>query len=78
MAFRILTGKDKHFVLISVNRDSLVKIIMNQEFSCNFKYLGCNPYLYFKMIKSIAASKDDIDMMLDKAKFEADASEYNT
>lgn len=75
-AWRIITGKYNHWVLVNVDEENFIKVIKEEEFDCNFIYSGTLPYIYFLMLKKVSASKDDIDMALDKAQFEADASEY--
>jgi hypothetical protein len=74
-AYRILFRKYNHWVILDVNDENLVKLLKNESFDADILYHGVQPYIYYKMIKMVGNSKDDIDMLLDKAKFEADASE---
>ena len=74
-AYRILFRRYNHWVILDVNDENLVKLLKNESFDADILYHGVQPYIYYKMIKMVGNSKDDIDMLLDKAKFEADASE---
>jgi hypothetical protein len=40
-------------------------------------YHGLQPYVVQRMINQCSTVKDDIDMMLDKAQFEAEAELHN-
>ena len=65
-----------HFVIINVDKENILRLITDKQFEIKGSYLGFQPYVYNKLIKSLAADKDDIDMVLDKAQFEADAQQF--
>lgn len=72
-AYCILFRKYNHWIILNVDKDNLVKLLKDENFESNFLYHGVQPYIAYRMIKMVSNSKDDIDMALDKAKFEADA-----
>lgn len=74
--WRILTNQYPHFVLLSVDKKNLVNLIEDKEVDVNIGYVGLRPYLFFKLIQESGKIKSEIDMILDKAQFEADAIEY--
>lgn len=63
----------EHFVLLHVDRKNLENLIQDKDVDVQMMYVGLRPYLFFKLIKETGAMKSDIDMVLDKAQFEADA-----
>lgn len=74
----ILTKKYNHFVIINVDDESLKNQLSDQDYDVDILYCGLQPYNYYKMVIGLSKTKDDIDMVLMKAKFEADAFEkYN-
>jgi len=77
-AYRILFKKYKHWVILDVSDENLVKLLQDDDFDADVLYHGVQPYVFYKMIKMASNSKDDIDMCLDKAKFEADAIGYKS
>lgn len=74
VAYRILFRKYDHWLIINVDKDNLIKLLKDEDFETDGYYHGIQPYVYFKMVERVASSKDEIDMMLEKAKFEAEAS----
>lgn len=78
IAFRILTGKYKHFVVLSVDEKNLKKLIGNVHFDQNnvvdiaCDYLMLQEFTGYSLIKHAASGIDDIDMILGKAEIEAD------
>lgn len=73
MAYRILTSKKQSFIVIDINHDNLVNLITDKEVEFNLSYFRFHPYLAFKMIKWVASYRDDLDMILEKAAFRAEA-----
>jgi hypothetical protein len=73
ICWNVLFGKYKHYLLINIDKPNLIKLLEDEPFQIDGFHCGLQPYTYFKIIKSLAATKDDIDMVLDKAQFEADA-----
>jgi hypothetical protein len=77
VAFKILFGRRKHWAMINISKENLVELLKGNEFDVDVFYHGIQPYVFYKLIKCVSNSKDDIDMMLDKAKFEAEAIAKN-
>lgn len=75
-AYRILFRKYNHWVILNVSDENLIKLLKDEDFDTDMLYHGVQPYVFYRIIKMVSNSKDDIDMVLDKAKFEADATEY--
>lgn len=71
--YEILFLKKRHWVFINVDRENLIKMLKEEEFTVSMNYHGLQPYNIFCIVKMIAEKKDDIDMICDKAEFEADA-----
>lgn len=76
-AYRILFRKYDHWVILDVKKPELIKCLKDENFDVDVLYHGVQPYIYHKMIRMVAASKDSIEIALDKAQFEADSEEYN-
>lgn len=74
--YRILTRKYDHWVILNLDDDNFTKLLNGDPFETTGVYHGIQPYIYHKMIKQVSASKDDIELALDKAQFEADATMY--
>jgi hypothetical protein len=74
--YRILFLRYKHWVLIDIDLYNLVELLREKDFEVNSIHHGTQPYINSKMIKRLADTKDDIEMMLEKAEFEAKAEEY--
>jgi hypothetical protein len=72
ICWNLLFGKYKHFLFINIDKPNLVKLLEEEPFEIDGFHCGLQSYTYFKIIKSLAASKDDIEFLLDKAQFEAD------
>jgi len=70
--WNILIGKYKHYLLINIDDENYIKLIKGKSFEVDGFYCGLQPYTYFKIIKCVAETKDEIEYMLDKAQFEAD------
>ena len=75
LCYNILFNKYRHYIVINVDKKNLRMALSGEDFEVGGYYHGLQPYGYWLIIKNIAASKDDDDMILEKAKFEADAVE---
>jgi hypothetical protein len=73
VAFNILFGRYKHWAVLNISRDDLGNLVTDKPFDVDIAYHGIQPYIYYKMVKKVANSKSDIDMILGKADFEANA-----
>lgn len=71
--WHILSKKKKHWVLIDVDDKNLVELFKGNDFYADVLYHGVQPYVYYKMIKMVADSQTDVDMICAKAEFEAEA-----
>ena len=71
-------SKNSHIVILTLDEESVRSLFSGKgKFDVNVSYLGMQPYLNYKLIKILADSKTDIDMILMKAKFEAEALSEN-
>lgn len=74
----ILTNRYDHFIILNIDRPNLEKLLSDENFEVEAMYKGLVPYVFHTMIKHCAKYKDDIELALDKAQFEADAVEYKS
>ena len=74
--YYILSGKYKHFVILNIDRENMIKVLEDETFNMDILYSQINQYVYTKMIKMFSDSHNDIDMVCAKAEFEADAIDY--
>lgn len=70
----ILTSK--HWFIVKQDTYNLTLLLKDKDFDIDLLYYGLQPYGVWKIIKSMSYMKDDNDMILDKAKFEAEAELY--
>lgn len=61
--------------VITIESKELGHLIQDKDFHINGAYFGLSNYPFYKIIKAISANQDDIDMTLEKAKFEAELEE---
>lgn len=59
-----------------MKREEFIKHLKGEDVTMDFSYHKLQEYNFYDLIKKIADSKDDVDMMLGKAAFEAEAEEY--
>lgn len=74
--YLILTKRYKHWILINVTTESLYKLFTNKDFEVELLAHSVHRYVIYKMIKALASSMDREDMILLKAKFEAQMEEW--
>jgi hypothetical protein len=73
-AIWILFHPEAHWFLISINEDNLINLIQEKEIEeVDLMYHGLVGYNINMLCKNISERKDEIDYMLDKAAFEAEA-----
>jgi CRISPR/Cas system-associated protein Cas5 (RAMP superfamily) len=68
----IITGKYKHCFIVYLDTDNLKELVRGNDYAVNSEYFGLRKYIVSKIIKDISDTKDEIDLALDKAQFEAD------
>lgn len=74
--YYILSGKYKHWVILNLTRKDLISLIKEEEYEMDIMYSGLQPYNYHQMVKGLANTRDEIDEILDKATYEANAQTY--
>jgi hypothetical protein len=74
--YRILFCKYKHWAILWLSEEDLSNLIEEKPFNVDITYHGLQPYNYKSLIKNIADSYDEIELICDKAKYEADAINY--
>jgi hypothetical protein len=76
ICWKILTGRFKHFTLISLDEENFTKFVNEYPFELHTIHYSMQPYNSMVLIKKIADSKSDADMILDRARFLHEADEY--
>jgi len=71
----ILTRNYDHWFIVNLSKEDLIKLLNNQDFEVDAFLHGIQPYIFNTVIKTIADSKTDADMTLDRMLFEAKAEE---
>lgn len=71
--WKIISNQYKHFVVLNLYEEDLVNLFSDEDFEVEAIYHGLQPYVVQRIINQCSTVKDDIDMMLDKAQFEAEA-----
>lgn len=75
--YHLLFKKWKHWTIITINDDSLIKFLKDKDYDIGIALHGMPSYVFYSIIKSISNTKSDVDMICEKANFEASAEEYN-
>lgn len=77
VCYYILTKKHKHWFIVDIDKENLVKLIKEEDYEIKeIYYHGIRPYLMWKIIHKIAETKDFADMVIEKANFELEAENY--
>ncbi len=63
-------------MLVSIDHQNLIELFKEEDFEVDVLYHGLRPYVIDRIIQQMAEGKDDIDMALDKAQFQAMADDY--
>lgn len=71
--WKIITNQYQHFAILNVTEKQLVNLFSDEDFEVDVMYSGLQPYVVQRLINQCSTVKDSIDMMLDKAQFEAEA-----
>lgn len=69
----IITRKNGHWAIINLDQDNLIKLLKEEDFSCDVTYHGIQPFVFYNMIKGIHDLHDEDDMFLEKIAFQAEA-----
>jgi hypothetical protein len=77
-AWRILKGFDEHWFLVKIEKKQLENLFLGKDFEINILYHGLRDYPIMTIVKKMSETKDDVDMMLMKAEFEANSEEFNS
>ena len=73
----IITQKHKHWVLLPLKEDDMISVLTDEDFEIDATYHKMQPYVLNKMLKMYSEQLSDVDMILQKAKFQHDAAEFN-
>lgn len=73
----ILTGRFSHFAIMAIDEENIKDLLKGNRFGIIMHYYRMHDYIFFTMVKGIAATKDDADMYLEKILFEAKAEEQS-
>ena len=68
-----MTRKYDHWVILNLDEVNLVELLKDNDFEVDATYHGIQPYILHKMIERVSQDKDEIDMLLEKSAFEAEA-----
>lgn len=75
--WKIISNQYQHFAVLNLTEEQLVNLFSDEDFDVEIMYHGLQPYVVHRMINQCSTVKDDIDMLLDKAQFEAEAELHN-
>ena len=76
IAYRILTQKYTNWAIISIDKKDLGPLLEDKSYGIYITTHGLHEYAFYKLIKSVSAQKDNVDMLLDRAKFQAESELY--
>lgn len=75
--YYILSRKYDNWFIVNVDKDNLIKILRDENtFDADLNYHGLRPYVVSRIIKMLSNAKDEVEMICDKANFEAEAQEF--
>lgn len=72
VCYRILFRKYDHWLIINLTDQELKKLLSGEEFDTNSIYHGQRPYNVDILLKNAAANISDIDLICDRAAFDAE------
>jgi hypothetical protein len=70
----LLTNKYNHWIIIQLSDEDVVNLIKEEGFDVSTHYYGLQRYNCQTIFKGLGESIDDSEMLLSKAKYEAEAS----
>lgn len=77
VATKILCNPKLRWIFISIDEEGFRALLTgSSDVEANMSYHRMQEYNMWHLIQSLGSTKDDIDMMLMKAEFEAKAQEY--
>lgn len=74
LAWKILSGKHKHYVYVGVKGDQFRQMIEADDFSgdANVSYGGMQAYHSIRLLQCVGDCYDETDLILFKAEFQAE------
>lgn len=76
-AWRILTGRDRHWVYIHLDRENFEKLVLEDEdFEAQMEFHGMQKYNLLFMLKQASSFIKFEDLVEEKARFEANLDEW--
>jgi len=76
VAWKIIVNPNLHWVFISLTNEEFLNYLKNDDIDISFSYHKLQEYNAWDIIKKVAECKDDVDMILGKAQFQAEAEEH--
>lgn len=70
--------RGRHGFVCSIEENELANLFQGKDYKITITHYGLMGYPFLLIVKSIAESQNDIDMVLEKAKFEAKIEEINS
>lgn len=74
-AWKILTGRYKHWTMIVLTREDLQKLLLEKDFDVQMVDYGMRRYNALLLVKLVSELYDADEMTLLKAQYEAEAME---
>lgn len=76
-AWRVISKPKSGWLLISLDKFKIESLLKGEDTDPQITYHRIQPYVVMLMIKAAADSQSDIDMVLMKAEFEAEAELFS-
>ena len=74
--WNILTQKKKHWVMLSVSEQDLIKLIKNEDVEIEITYHKMQKFTYTKLIKMYGDHFDEVDMLQEQLRYELKAEQF--
>lgn len=74
--YKILFRPKSHWIFVGMDTNNLKELIVGGDVKADLSYHRMHEHNVTHLIASLAAMTDDIDMMLSKAKYEAESELY--
>ena len=72
VCWNILFGNYKHFIIFNIQNDDFIDFSKGYKYEVDFHWIGMNSYLSWCLLKDVSDMKTDVDMVLIKAKEQAE------